>query len=71
MAILCGMNPIVPAADPLFDIELKVARRADQLSRDSAAKTKNAFELWCEAEREVLANPQFRDRVKRTADVEH
>ena len=53
------MNPIEAATDPLFDIELKVARRADELSRDKAGKAKDAFELWCEAEREVLAGPRF------------
>ena len=53
------MNPIDPATDPLFDIELKVARRADELSRGRAGKTKDAFELWCEAEREVLAGPRL------------
>jgi hypothetical protein len=60
MAIVCGMNPIDATADPLFDIELKVARRADELSRDKSATTKDAFELWCEAERQVLAGPQFK-----------
>ena len=53
------MDPIDPAADPLFDIELKVARRADELSRVKAGEVKDAFELWCEAERQVLAGPRF------------
>lgn len=53
------MNPIDSAADPLFDIELKVARRADELSRVRAGEAKDAFALWCEAEREVLASPRF------------
>ena len=42
--------------DPLFDFELKVARRADELSR-SDAQSKSPFELWTAAEQEVLEAP--------------
>lgn len=42
------------AGDPLFDLELKVARRADELSHDDDFRGRNALELWCEAEREVM-----------------
>lgn len=41
--------------DPLFAFELKVARRADELAHDGAHGEKSAFEVWCEAEREILA----------------
>jgi hypothetical protein len=40
--------------DPLFELELKVARRADELAHDDTCHGRNALELWCEAEREVL-----------------
>jgi hypothetical protein len=42
--------------DPLFAFELKVARRADELSHDGAHAEKSAFEVWCDAEREILAS---------------
>lgn len=42
--------------DPLFAFELMVARRADELAHDGAHAEKSAFELWCDAEREILAS---------------
>jgi hypothetical protein len=40
--------------DPLLALELKVARRADELSRNASSVEKDPLQLWCEAEREVL-----------------
>lgn len=40
--------------DPLFALELEVARRADELSRKPGLDRRSALELWCEAERELL-----------------
>ena len=50
------MNPVAEGTDPIFDFELQVARRADQLAQQSTMQGRNAFEIWCEAERET-ANP--------------
>ncbi len=49
-----------PADDPLFRLELSVARRADELSRQSPCKgsARRARETWDRAERELLA-PTF------------
>ena len=56
--------------DPLFDFELKVARRADELARD--AQGRDPLELWCEAERQTgnpfterVDSPEFRFRKHR------
>ena len=48
------MNPIASADDPLFDFELKIAQRADELSRYEGMSVRNALDLWCQAEREIL-----------------
>ena len=50
------MKAVAEGADPIFDFELQVARRADQLAQQPAMQGRNAFEIWCEAERET-ANP--------------
>jgi hypothetical protein len=50
------MNTTHEIDDPLFAFELMVARRADELAHDGAHDEKSAFELWCDAEREILAS---------------
>jgi hypothetical protein len=57
--------------DPLFQFELKVAQRADELSREGSLQSTNPFELWCAAEREVgrslfgdlVDSPDFRIHI--------
>jgi hypothetical protein len=39
--------------DPLFQFELKIARRADELSRGDNLMRRTPLEIWCEAEREI------------------
>jgi hypothetical protein len=40
--------------DELFHLQLRVARRADELSRGSPASRAHDLEIWFQAEREVL-----------------
>ena len=47
--------------DPLFVFELTVARRADELARREKAPVKSALELWCDAERAILAQPWMQE----------
>lgn len=39
--------------DPLFELERKIARRADELSRQLGTDREHALEHWKQAEREV------------------
>lgn len=49
------MTPNEQPADPLFDFELKIARRADELLRgEGAVVGSDAREIWYRAEAEVL-----------------
>jgi hypothetical protein len=69
------MNPIASAHDPLFDFELKIARRADELSRHEEGGARNALDLWCQAEREILEGPWVnsgrRGAAREAAEVQH
>jgi hypothetical protein len=58
--------------DPLFDFELKVARRADELLHESGMESRNPLEVWCEAERQTahpfgehVDSAEFRIRERR------
>lgn len=42
------------AVDPLLDLELRVARRADELARDLPQATQLNLHCWLCAEREVF-----------------
>jgi hypothetical protein len=42
--------------DPLFELERKIARRADALTRERGCDPQHALERWREAEREVWDN---------------
>jgi hypothetical protein len=44
----------LPEADPLLDLEMRVARRADELARAHAAQTSLNLHCWLVAEAEVL-----------------
>lgn len=44
----------VPEADPLLDLEMRVARRADELARSQAMPTGLNLHCWLVAEAEVL-----------------
>ena len=39
--------------DPLFELERKIARRADELTRQRGTDREHALEHWREAEREI------------------
>jgi hypothetical protein len=41
--------------DPLFELQLRVARRADELARGERSPPCSDLELWTAAEREILA----------------
>jgi hypothetical protein len=45
-----------PLGRKLFEMELRIARRADQLARTVEPIQDRNFEYWLRAEREVLAN---------------
>jgi hypothetical protein len=50
-------KPPVPAqiaADPLLQLELRIARRADELARSAAARTALNLRHWLQAEEEIL-----------------
>jgi hypothetical protein len=49
------MNPSPPnlTDDELFSLEWKIARRADELSRDSRSNPAHDLEHWQQAEREI------------------
>jgi hypothetical protein len=50
------MNPHHNFDDELFEVERKIARRADQLARDQGTDPNRALEHWKQAEREVWAS---------------
>jgi hypothetical protein len=39
--------------DPLFELERKIARRADQLTRTAGNDREQALACWLQAEREI------------------
>jgi len=43
----------LPALDELFEVEMQIAKRADELVRLLGADRGNALEYWRRAEREV------------------
>lgn len=43
-------------ADPLFELERKIARRADELSRKSGNDSDRALDCWLQAEREIWSS---------------
>jgi hypothetical protein len=51
------LQPTVTPADPelLFQLQLRVARRADEVVRESADSLQPAWLAWIQAEREVFA----------------
>ena len=57
------MSPEDNLDDVLFQLERKIARRADQLSRDFGIDPRCPLEHWREAEQEVWSdNAAVRDR---------
>jgi hypothetical protein len=42
------------AADPLLQLELRIARRADELARTAAVRTALNLRHWLQAEEEIL-----------------
>lgn len=47
------MNALITPTDELFELELRIARRADQLARLSESDPQSAMEYWHQAEQEV------------------
>jgi hypothetical protein len=45
--------PSIPA-DPLTEIELRIARRADELARECEVHTSMDLQCWLRAEAEIL-----------------
>lgn len=56
------MNTPTQPADELFELELRIAQRADELVRISGPDPLHALEQWREAEREV-----WQDRMVETS----
>jgi hypothetical protein len=49
-----AMNPEeMPNDDELFQLEWKIAQRADALARQAGADAKHALDCWQQAEREI------------------
>lgn len=44
-----------PTADALFELQLRVARRADELARTGDPEAENSLVFWFKAEQEILA----------------
>jgi hypothetical protein len=48
-----------PAAEltdeALFDLELRICRRADELAKASASNREHSLEYWLQAERDIMA----------------
>jgi hypothetical protein len=58
------MNPAerkadLPIDDPLLELELRVAWRADEISHESGGGRDKDLEYWLQAEREVLSHACF------------
>jgi hypothetical protein len=53
---MCPDDPCGFSCDPLFEVELRVARRADELARTQGPGTASP-ECWLRAEREVFGEP--------------
>jgi hypothetical protein len=49
-----AMESVGACADALFELELEVAQRADELARGKIASGQRGREIWCRAEREIL-----------------
>lgn len=47
-------NSIGFGSDPLFDFELRIARRADELAKRSAPEGAGSLQCWLLAEHEIL-----------------
>jgi len=67
MANLTDMNIQLSAAsalteDELFGLELRVAKRADEIAQTGARGMSHDVEYWLQAERDVLAVEQPRQR---------
>jgi hypothetical protein len=60
MSLSTGKNiePATPASadDELLKLQLRVARRADELSQENGREPQKDLEHWLQAEREVLTN---------------
>lgn len=50
-----GDAPADTAGQELFELELRVARRADELARTAVPLQDRNYEFWLQAEREVMA----------------
>lgn len=56
------MHSLEPIGDPLFDLQSRIARRADELSHERSASTRYPLINWLEAEWEILRDHAlFRD----------
>lgn len=43
--------------DELFQLELRVARRADELARGNESSRGHDLQIWFQAEREIISAP--------------
>lgn len=49
---LLAMNPTPYPTDELFELELRIAKRADELVRETGMDREHSLDLWRQAERE-------------------
>jgi hypothetical protein len=54
-------TPYRPSLDPLFGIERRIARRADELTRCNGTDPTQALAAWRQAESEVWADAALVD----------
>lgn len=52
-----------PVADALFDLQLRVARRADELARGGDSTRGRDLLMWFQAEREIMPSAETAPRV--------
>lgn len=55
-------NPKLPT-DELFEVERRIARRADELTRRFGSDPVHALEYWRQAEREVWCDELAREQA--------
>ena len=52
-------DKIAPAAElsdeALFDLELRISRRADELAKAAPSNRERSLEYWLQAERDIIA----------------
>jgi len=63
-------DTITPAAElsdeALFDLELRISRRADELAKAAASNRERSLEYWLQAERDIMSEQSLWLRPRRS-----